>query len=301
MPAASHRPPPSDEPAVPDVRDYLSPRELAAADEVVRRVRERVPAELAFVLLFGSRARRQARPDSDVDLLLVFRHLTWSREPQAGMAEGIADEVARERGVPVATWTVSLPDLERGWRTPMLVDALEDGIPVWPYGARTPKVPFTGWDACFCAASLLERVREGSAEVADRLAAGDGPSAVRRARDDVARLCTAALLLRGETRPRRASAVRRFAATVNGLADGTADGVGPGIDPRVLAWAARSYGATGKDDAGPVAAPPGGLRTVSRQIDRLWRWVARRRAGLEEEIRRRSARPGAGGAGHRTC
>src|SRR5206468_4359111 len=87
---------------------FLTGRELAAADEVVRRVRARVPATLALALLFGSKARRQARPDSDVDVLLVFRRLTWDREPQAGMAERIAHEVASETGVPVATWTVSL-------------------------------------------------------------------------------------------------------------------------------------------------------------------------------------------------
>ncbi|HET6763347.1 MAG TPA: nucleotidyltransferase domain-containing protein [Longimicrobiaceae bacterium] len=256
-----------------DIRVYLSPAELAAADETVRRVRERVPAELAFALLFGSRARRQARPDSDVDILLIFRRLTWDREPQAGMAEEIAAGVEHETGIPVATWTVSLPDLERGWRTPMLVDALEDGIPLWPFGTRPPRIAFTPEDASYCAAQLLDRVGEGSGEVARLIRAGDVDAALRRARDDLARLCTAALLLRGWTRPRRGDAIACVRRDGGGL--------GGRMDDGVLAWAAESYGPGGKDDARPLLPPPGGLRAVAREVDRLWRAVARRRGAME--------------------
>ena len=269
---------------LPDVRDFLSPRELAAADEVVRRVRAEVPAELAFAALFGSRARRQARPDSDVDVLLVFRRLAWSREPQAGMAEEIADAVAAETGIPVSTWTVSLPDLDRGWRTPMLVDALDDAIALWPFGALVPRVAFTPADACFCAGQLLDRVAEGSAEAAAHLRAGDGDAAIRRARDDLARMCTACVLLRGWTRPRRADAIACVVREAPGWRPGIA------IDRDVLAWAAASYGGTGKDDALPIPPPPGGPRNVARQIDRLAHHVARRRG----EVQRRMASQGDG-------
>jgi hypothetical protein len=270
-------PRPPDDDTQPDVRDFLSPRELVAADEVVGRVLAQVPAELAFAVLFGSRARRQARPDSDVDVLLVFRRLAWSREPQAGMAEEIADAVAAGTGVPVSTWTVSLPDLERGRRTPMLVDALDDGIALWPFGARVPRIAFTPADACFCAGQLLDRVDEGSGEVAAHLRAGDEAAAIRRARDDLARLCTASLLLRGWTRPRRAHAIACVAREVGGSNPGIP------IDPVVLAWAAGSYGPTGKDDTLPVSPPPGGLRNVARQVHRLARCVARRQARLQRQ------------------
>ena len=57
----------------------LDERERAAAMEVVRQVRRRVGARLECALLFGSKARRQARPDSDVDVLLVFRRLPPDR------------------------------------------------------------------------------------------------------------------------------------------------------------------------------------------------------------------------------
>lgn len=101
----------------------LTPQEQSAARYLVWNVLESVPAELVEAALFGSKARGEARPDSDLDILLVFRDLPPDREPHAGIAEDLADRVAAETGVPVAVWSVSLPDLRPGARTPMLVDA----------------------------------------------------------------------------------------------------------------------------------------------------------------------------------
>ncbi len=247
-----------------DIRAFLTPRQHAASLEVVRRVRAAVPAELVRVFLFGSRARRQARPDSDVDLLLVFRALPPDREPQAGQGEDIAEAVARESGVPVTVWSVSLPDLQQGCRTPMLVDAIADGISVWPAGAPPLHLPFTPEDAEWCTARLLDRVEEGSAEAPALLRAGDVEGAARRIRDDVVRLCTAALLLRGETRPRRGDAVRRWA---------------PEGGP-VLRWAATSFGPPGYEEDTPVPAPPGGFGAAFAAVERLRGEVVSRREGL---------------------
>src|SRR5213082_204262 len=58
----------------------ITPREHAVAMELVWRVRRGVPAELWRALLFGSRARGEGRPDSDLDVLLVFRALPFDRE-----------------------------------------------------------------------------------------------------------------------------------------------------------------------------------------------------------------------------
>ena len=242
--------------------DCLGPRECAAAMEVVRQVRRRVAARLEHALLFGSRARRQARADSDVDVLLVFRRLPPDREPQASHAEAVAAEVSRRTGVPVGVWSVSREDLAPGVRTPMLVDALEDAVLLWP-PADPPRAAFTPADAVFCAGRLLDRVAEGSEQVARSLAAGDGRW-IRRSRDDLVRLCTAVLLLAGETRPRRGEAVRRFLARNPRLT------LRPD-ERRVLAWAARSYppGHVELDDASPVPPPPVEPGVVLDLIDRL--------------------------------
>ena len=252
------------------IEHALGPRGRAAAMEVVRRVRRGVPAELWRALLFGSRARGEARPDSDVDVLLVFRALPPDREPQAGMAERIAGEVARESGVPVTAWSVSLDDLVCGRRTPMLVDALDDALPLWPADAPPPRVGYTPADALFCADALLDRVAEGSAEVADAVDAGDWEAAARRARDDLVRLCTAALLLEGITRPRRGEAVACLAAR---------QGVPPEHAP-VLRWAAASFGPDGRDADAPLDPPPGGLAAAARAVDDLRAHVLRLRDGL---------------------
>ena len=254
-------------PGYPEIRAFLTPGQHAAALEVVRSVRAEVDADLVRVLLFGSRARRQARPDSDVDLLLIFRRLPPDREPQAGEAEDIAEAVAARTGVPVTVWSVSLPDLERGRRTPMLVDALDDGIPVWPVRSAPLHLPFTPEDALWCTTRLLERVAEGGAEAPELLRAGDVEGAARRVRDDLVRLSTALLLLHGETRPRRGEAVRRV-----------------GTKHPVLWWAAFAWGPPGREDDAPVPPPPGGFGAAYAAAQRLRGEVARGRRELLERL-----------------
>ena len=246
----------------PRLARLLTARQHAAAMELVRRVRAGVPADLWRAFLFGSRARGEGRPDSDLDVLLVFHALPPDREPQAGIAEWIADEVAEDTGIPVTVWSVALVDLERGHRTPMLVDALDDGVPLWPADAPPVGVGYTPDDALFCAATLLDRVEEGSAEVEDAWDAGEPRVAARRIRDDLVRMCTAALLLDGVTRPRRADAVAAFAAR---------EGVPPEVEP-VLRWAAASFGPDGRDGDGPVPPPPGGLGMAADVVERM-RWI----------------------------
>ncbi|MCI0547162.1 MAG: nucleotidyltransferase domain-containing protein [Candidatus Rokubacteria bacterium] len=50
--------------------------DLAIAEELTRRIRDAVGSRLRKVILLGSRARGDARVDSDFDLLVVLRDLT---------------------------------------------------------------------------------------------------------------------------------------------------------------------------------------------------------------------------------
>jgi hypothetical protein len=234
----------------------LSARQAAAARRFIRRVRREVNADLVQASLFGSRARGTARPDSDVDILLVFHWLPGDREPQASHAEWLAESVARPHRVPVTCWSVSLADLERGSRTPMLVDALADSIVIWSSGIPLPRLPFTRQDAIWCSERLLTRVGEGSVEVAQHLHRGDAGLAARRARDDVVRLCTALLLLRGITRPRRRYAVEAILRCTARCAR----------ERVILKWAATSFGPSGADETGPVRTPPGGIGAAAAAI-----------------------------------
>jgi hypothetical protein len=165
--------------------------------------------------------------------------------------------------VPVGAWCVAREDLQPGRRTPMLVDALDDAVALWPADQPPPRAELAPADALFCAARLLDRVEEGSAEVAERLAAGDADWA-RRVRDDLVRLCTAVLLLAGETRPRRGDAVRRFL-------EREPRWIRTAAERAVLAWAARSYppGHLELEDESPVAPPPVPVDAVLDLAQRL--------------------------------
>lgn len=255
-------------PAAPrTLREAIGPREREAVRCFVARVLAEVPADLVAASLFGSRARGDARPDSDVDVLLVFRVLPPHREPHAGHAEALADEVATLSGVPVTVWSVSLIDLEEGRRTPMLVDALTDAIPIWSRAAPLPAVPFSPADGVRCCDALLERVGEGSAIFARALDEGNGEAAIRRLRDDVVRLCTATHLVRGVTRPRRAEAVAAARAQLASEADADLGAL--------LAWAEASFGGEGREDDLPPSVPPVPPRTAAAALDRLRRRLYR--------------------------
>jgi hypothetical protein len=233
-----------------------------------------VHAELVQASLFGSHARGDARSNSDVDLLLIFRHLPEDREPYASQAERIAESEADRHRVPVTVWSVSLIDLAVGNRTPMLVDALADSLPLWCRNGAIPVLPFTRRDALGCVGALLRRVDEGSAEFASHLALGDLPAAARRVRDDLVRLCTAASLLHGVTRPRRGEAARNFIAHERP----------PAHVRSILIWAERSFGIDGKDEEAPMSSPPGGWGAAALAVGALKRGIVRRAERLRARL-----------------
>lgn len=258
-------PSPADGPS-PDtgaLRAFLAPHEESAARSLIWRVLDRVPARLVEAALFGSRARGTARPDSDIDILLVFARLPPGREPHAGIAEQLAAGVARQTGVPLTVWSVSVEDTRRGHRTPMLVDAFADAIPLWCWPGSLAPLSFTPADALYCCRSLQARVAEGSREFEDLLRRGMLYGAAARARDDIVRLCTATLLLRGITRPRRAQAVRLAACELAATGHYT-----PTLG-YALKWAADSFGPSGADEELAVAFPACGFTLVAEVVDHL--------------------------------
>jgi hypothetical protein len=272
----------------------LEPEEEPVVRAFVRRIRHAIPAVLVQASLFGSRARGEARLDSDVDVLLVFQRLPPDREPHATMAEVIAADVANASGVPLNVWSISLADLGIGRRTPMLVDALEDSVPLWCSGTPVGTIPFTLFDASCCCEKLLVRVDEGSAAFGEACHQGRWDDAARRSRDDIVRLCAAGLLLRGVTRPRRADSVRRFAELA-----------APGHPEvqAVLGWTVRSFGPDGRNEDRPVPFPPGGARAVAWTIDYLRTLVidAHRRFQYRAMAHHRSLRVPSPPAGHLSC
>jgi predicted nucleotidyltransferase len=66
----------------------LPPREKLAVEELCASLRTRFAARLRELALFGSRARGDAREDSDVDVLVVVDALTTSEAREVAHACG---------------------------------------------------------------------------------------------------------------------------------------------------------------------------------------------------------------------
>lgn len=188
----------------------LDAHERHAVAELIRRSLRSGQPPIVRVFLFGSKARGDFDDDSDVDVLAICRIPAEARDAAAAALAGHARAVARTTGVAVEPWAVPEEDLEVGGRTPMLVDALDDGIPIWPRGAPPLRIDFTPADAVFCAECLLDWVDAGGSIVREALTQGRWADAALRARDDITRMATAALLLDRDTRHRRIGSLRRF-------------------------------------------------------------------------------------------
>ncbi|MGD9047480.1 MAG: nucleotidyltransferase domain-containing protein [Anaerolineae bacterium] len=55
----------------------LTVKEHRALDAYLNRLRERFPGEILQVILFGSKARGDSQPSSDIDVLTVVRQESW--------------------------------------------------------------------------------------------------------------------------------------------------------------------------------------------------------------------------------
>jgi hypothetical protein len=222
----------------------LTPAERLAASRLIELALEHGPP-IRRAILFGSKARGDFDGDSDVDVLFLCDVPPDLRDDAANVLNRQADHVRAATGIAVEPWAVPVADLEPGWRTPMLIDALDDGLTLWPLGAPPIRLPFTPDDARFCAGCLLDWVAAGGSIVRRALHERRWADAALRARDDITRLAVAALLLTGDTRHRRIGSLRRFEERFvrTGL-------VSPRVRP-ALDWAAAAF-------------PPGGGRGIER-------------------------------------
>ena len=258
----------------------LTAREHAAVAALIARVLDHDDPPLLHAALFGSKARGDFDVASDVDVLLICDMDPADRWAVGAALAREADDVARSTGVALEPWVVACADLDEGCRTPMLVDALEDGVPLWPPDAPPIRLPFTEADARFCAECLLDWVYDGGAEAWAALADGRWADAARRARDDITRLATAALLLEGDTRHRNVGSLRRFRRRF--VHTGV---VAPAVLP-ALSWAESAYagpprhaGGAAAVSAAAAATAPAGCRLAAVLEAALVPWILDRMRG----------------------
>ncbi len=104
----------------------LTENEMRALEEIKRRIRLCFPVH--EFILFGSKARGDAKPDSDIDLLIITeRALDW-RETDRVISETY--EVNLTHGTLFTVQPVALPDWDNGlWSGIALKQSIEeDGI-----------------------------------------------------------------------------------------------------------------------------------------------------------------------------
>lgn len=87
----------------------LSPGDKRALDDFCARVRARFQERVREITLFGSRAREDAREDSDIDVCVVIDDLTWDEQRDI---DGITAAVLETDGVWLSPFLVSTARLD---------------------------------------------------------------------------------------------------------------------------------------------------------------------------------------------
>jgi hypothetical protein len=92
----------------------MTPTERKALDDYIAAVRAHYGDRLVDILVFGSRARGDHRPDSDADIAVVLRDGDWGFWDEQMNLAGLAYEVLLDHGLFIQPWPVS----RTAWETP---------------------------------------------------------------------------------------------------------------------------------------------------------------------------------------
>jgi uncharacterized protein len=112
--------------------DRMTPEERKALDDYVAAMRAHYGESLVDILVFGSRARGDARRDSDVDLVVILEDGDWKFWEEKRFLTGLGYEAMIEPGLWIQAWPVSRTD----WN-----EDDERKVPFFVIGARPEARP----------------------------------------------------------------------------------------------------------------------------------------------------------------
>src|SRR5215470_14788495 len=85
----------------------MTPTENKALEDYVAAVRKHYGRSLVEILVFGSRARGDARPDSDVDLAVILEDGDWQFWEEKWLLAGLAYDVLLDYDLHVQPWPIA--------------------------------------------------------------------------------------------------------------------------------------------------------------------------------------------------
>jgi hypothetical protein len=106
----------------------MTPAERKTLDDYVAAVRAHYGARLVDVLVFGSRARGDARPDSDVDLAIILEDGDWVFWDEKMFLSGLAYDPLLESGLYIQPWPVARSAWEapEKHRNPFFIQSIQE-------------------------------------------------------------------------------------------------------------------------------------------------------------------------------
>ncbi|NKQ34318.1 MAG: nucleotidyltransferase domain-containing protein [Chloroflexi bacterium] len=121
----------------------LSSQELKAVTRFVTQLRHNIPSLLRGIILYGSKARFESKPDSDIDILVV---LTDDDYMYRNQVSNVASDVSLEYDVLLLSHVVSLQLWQEMADGPFFFfrEVFRDGWPV--YGDPTVFAPLARRD-----------------------------------------------------------------------------------------------------------------------------------------------------------
>jgi predicted nucleotidyltransferase len=112
--------------------DRLTPTERRALDDYVASVRAHYGRRLVDILVFGSRARGDARRDSDVDLVVLLDDGDWKFREEKRFLTDLAYDAMIDPGLWIQAWPASRTE----WK-----EEDEQKVPFFVIGARSEARP----------------------------------------------------------------------------------------------------------------------------------------------------------------